>query len=207
MSHGLTPGEISGEALRYAREQKRLTMREVEDLGGPSFGYQSDVERGRKPNVSKQKLDPWVAILDISVAFARGAIPRFDRNPAACQGLAADVGAWVLKQMAMPEWASLTTLQRLQVVLDRVANHSERFNPVMLAYALRLEVDVLREMIAGTQYIPDLQIPALTALTGLPEAVLRGADPDLMQAYLEAVTLAHCKGISPGQLKAMVDRE
>lgn len=179
-------------------------MQEVSLNGGPCKGYQSEVERGKKHEVSAATLTVWVARLKVTLAFVREELERYHSDPDRYQGLAGDVGHWVAEHRE--EWVQLSGADRLRYVLRRITL-SRHFTPVVLAYHLHLDLRVLDEMILGRLPIPPEQVRALAGLTGVPVATLVGESDEVVlpgqwQAVLE---LAMRKGIKPDELKRWIE--
>jgi transcriptional regulator with XRE-family HTH domain len=199
---------VLGERIRFAREQQEMTMGMVRVRGGPSKGYQSDVENGNKSEVRAPTLSRWVRVLKVTHAFVRGEIPHYHSDPDACRGLALDVGDSVRSHLCTPEWQEMTALDMQRQVMSLVATTSKQVPRAVLAYVLNLDLVVLDKMIQGEIPIPKEQIAALAGMTRLSEALLMGGpldDADLLQGYLEALHLAHQKRIPPSELRTLVE--
>ena len=56
---------IMGDEIKYARQHKGMTMRQVHNGGGPSLTYQSDVERGKLEGVSVRCFFRWAEAIGV----------------------------------------------------------------------------------------------------------------------------------------------
>lgn len=170
-------------------------MRWVRDHGGPSLGYQSEVEHRKKDEVRSGLLMTWAGILNVTEAFARGQVPRYADGRVACRGIAADVAALVA---ADPAWlAGLEPLQRCREVLRLIADRSKQTPRVVLAHVLGLTLRSLDAMLVGDIPVARDLIPAMADLTTVPESFLRSGEvggpgefqltPDLRTAIWQAL--------------------
>ncbi|HYG59275.1 MAG TPA: helix-turn-helix domain-containing protein, partial [Symbiobacteriaceae bacterium] len=75
---------VRGELLRWAREQQRLSLRQVAQRGGPCPAHQSEFERGKKRETTSRMLEHWVKALNVTEAFARGQVFRYLEGPDRC---------------------------------------------------------------------------------------------------------------------------
>ena len=201
---GMTP--IRGELLKWAREQRGLTMRNVYDAGGPSVSYQCEVEKGRKRNVHGEKLSRWLRVLDVPEAFVRGNRQPYHEAPAETKGLAADIRDELLALQATPRWAAMRTQERLRTVLQRLTR-ARHLTTLVLAYVLGLDLDALDAMLTGTLDIPKDQVGAIADLTLLdPADLLEGvSDRQLIDAYGPVMRLAFLRGIPAEAFQRWLD--
>lgn len=180
-------------------------MRWIQEHGGPSLGYQSEVETLKKREVSSEVLSTWLSLLNITEAFARGEIPTYAEDPNACRGLAGDVGALVQSGAPdLPDWGSLSTLDRARHLLHQVSARSAKLPRLVLAHTLGVELKSLEAMIDGTAPIVLHQLQALTGLTALPEEFFKtgrlGEDHAVrMQALSRQMTV---NSVTPEELSA-----
>lgn len=156
-------GPIQGDIIKWAREQRGLTMRQVQDADeeAPSCAYQSEVEQGKKTDIHGDKLKVWLRILDMPEALVRGAHPRYHADPALARGLAPKLTDEVLMLAATPHWATLQAADRLRTVLRLLVDH---LTDLVVAYVLGLDLEDLKGMIAGTIPIPEAQVRAIADL-------------------------------------------
>lgn len=195
---------VRGNLLRWARTEQGLTMQQVRARGGPCPGYQSEVEKGIKAEVRHDLLGTWSRILGITVSFARGEVPRFTRDPAACRGLAGYVGDLVRNR---PGWADLGPPERTRQVLLLIPDEGERLPRVVLAYVLNLTVETLDAMMTGRHPIMETQMRAISELTTLPGHFFQHGDLDeenLLGSYLPALRAAQKAGIGPERLADLI---
>lgn len=198
-------GSLRGDLIKWAREEQRLTMRWVADHGGPCLGYQSEVENKKKAEVRWDKLTPWIKALNVTEPFVRGHLARYIDDPAACRGLAADVGQLIAESEI--DWGAMPYNERARQVLCLISRESRQLPRVVLAYVLNLELESLDALMSGTISLTPYLIEALGELTTLPESFFRhgirstGPVPD----YAVAVEAARQRGISPDQLLRMIE--
>ena len=198
---------IHGDRIKFARVEQGLTMSQIADKGGPSKSYQSEVESGKKTAVSTPVLTLWLKKLNISAPFVYGLTSCYHTDPGGCLGMAFDVGRWFRERRHLAEWNHLTPGERLRQVLWQIAHQSLFFTEVSLAYTLKLDLESLRGMLNGTIRIPHTQVSAIACLTLIPEDWLLGGDTEeaLLQLYHDVIASAHRKGISPGQLRSLIE--
>lgn len=186
-------------------------MRQVYDQGGPSLGYQSEVEREIKQEVSSDVLASWVRILKVTAAFARGQVPRWRENPTACAGLAGPLALAIAEgRPHHPDWRSLSPQDRMREVLCLIARDCSNLPRVVLAHVLGLSVVTLDAMMMGGH--PIMQEPAqiIASLTPLPDSfwlngeVERSEDSALLARYLVPLRLADKAGITPEEMTAWI---
>ncbi|HWI62341.1 MAG TPA: hypothetical protein VNT75_10920, partial [Symbiobacteriaceae bacterium] len=113
-------------------------MREVYLAGGPSIGYQCEVENGKKQHVHTDKLAAWLGILAVPEALVRGHYRPYHEAPA--RGLAASIRDELLALQSTPEWAAMRTQERLMVALRSLTGALTK--PVT-AYVLGLDFEAL----------------------------------------------------------------
>lgn len=145
-------GKVVGKLLKSAREQQGLTMRDVQLRGGPAPGYQSEVEKGQKNEVSAEKLYGWCRALGVTPAFARGQIPLLEpTNPGRCRGLA----GWVEPEIraGLAEFEAMSPPERVRRVLRMIANSPE-LPTVVLAHVMGLEVRSLLSLLYDPATFP-----------------------------------------------------
>ncbi|MGE5674467.1 MAG: hypothetical protein ACM3XM_11335, partial [Mycobacterium leprae] len=118
------PAGLNGERIRWARTQQERTLRWIEANGGPSVGYQSEVEQGHKREVRSATLGTWVQLLHVTESFVRGEFPRYREHPDECHGLAADAGALALVEGAL--LARLSPQERVRHILQVIADHARK---------------------------------------------------------------------------------
>jgi transcriptional regulator with XRE-family HTH domain len=209
--HGASLGGIRGELLRWARTEQSLTMREVQRRGGPSPGYQSEVENGTKTEVRSSLLAAWVRALSVTEAFARGELPVYRHNPAQCIGLAAHA-AFLISAKGHPDWPSLSPSARVHRVLVLITQEPQTLPRIVLAHVLGLPVSSLERMIRGELSLLKEQMQALAVLTALPERFFKSGtlEPDQGelddQEYLPVLRDARLAGITPEQLREWIRR-
>jgi hypothetical protein len=194
---------VRGDLLRWARKQQKLTMRWIYANDGPSPGYQSEVENGKKREVLSDMLSSWVALLNVSEAFARGQISRYQENPSACTGLAADICALL---PSGHQWSSLTEQQRVRQVLRLVAYESRHVPRVVLAWVLDLELRTLDNVISGQHPVMPQHLQAAGHLTALPITAFTHSPADPLEQYLPVLHRAMELGVTPQELLEMIER-
>lgn len=204
---------VHGQLLQWAREQQDLTMRWINDHGGPSLGYQSEVERGIKQEVSSEVLASWVKLLGVTPAFARGQVPRHREDPAACAGLAYAVALSVVDgREDHPDWRALSPEERMREIIRRIPRDCPALPRVVLAYVLDLSLPTLDAIMLGSHPILREPAQALTNLVPLPDAfwqrgeVEAPAETERLHRYADAVRLAEAKGITPEEMLTWVRR-
>jgi transcriptional regulator with XRE-family HTH domain len=217
-------GYVRGERIKWVREQLELTMRQVKERGGPSLGYQSEVEHGKKVEVRSDVLSDWIRTLGVNESFVRGEIPRYIDDPAACRGLAADVAHLIASgQVRHIEWVELSGLERARQVLWLVSTRSRKLPRVVLAWVLGIEVATLDAMVNGQVPLVQWAMQSLVELTTLSEEFFKFgvvgrlseeaaletaaalAEPDAVeQAYRDIIDLALRRGLTPAGLRALV---
>lgn len=174
--------KVVGERLKWAREQQGMTMQDVEDRGGPAKGYQSEVEKGKKTEVSTFKLGAWCRVLKITPAFARGQIPQLEPaepwGPWRCRGLA----GWVEPEIRHnhPELLDGNVLpyERVRSVLQLITTSEELPLPV-LAHVLAMDVKALHALIYDRLNPPTLyQMKQVAILTAIPARFFRFGELD-----------------------------
>jgi len=197
---------IRGDLVRWAREQRGLTIREVYLRGGPSIGYQSEVENGRKRDVHVSMLSKWLQILDVSERFVRGAYRPYHKEPALSRGLAGDITDELRALQASPTWSATSTQERLRKALHRLCNARE-FSPLIVAYVLGLDLKALDDMLVGALAIPKEQVEAIATLTLLdPTDLLEGvSDRQILDAYGPIMRMALERGIPADQLQRWIE--
>lgn len=199
-------GPIRGDLIKWAREQRGLTLRAVYDQGGPSIGFQSEIENGRKREVHKNKLDRWLEILGASEAFIRGAYTPYHKDQAAAKGLASDMTDSIRALQAGPEWGYMSTNARLITVMRSITK-ARKLSALILAHVLSLDLVALEHMLAGTHPIPKEQIGAMADLVLLRPAELLAAVPDqhLLDQYGPVMRLALEKGVPADLIQQWLD--
>lgn len=201
------PVGVRGSLLKWARRQQGLTMRQVRERGGPCPAYQSEVENGVKAEVTTELLLSWVGALGVTIAFARGDLPRVAQEPARCVGLAAGV----IPHLEGRDWAALTPLDRTRQVLNLIPAACDHLPRLVLAHVMGLEREALEAMMGGSHPILQMPMEALCTMTTLSEGFFREgvgipSDQADLEEYLPAVQLARRAGITPEQLVTVVRR-
>lgn len=178
--------------LRWAREQQNLTLRDVRALGGPSLGYLSEMEKGKKDHPDPELLDTLLTILNISEGFALGQIPQYTDDPVRCRGLASDVAPRIRGDESL---RTMGVLERSCHALRVICTESAQVKKVDVAYILGTAVATLNDLLSGTFPIKLEQMRILADLTGLPEVFfLKGLDET---SYQPLVDLAMGLGLTP----------
>lgn len=205
--------QVVGRLLQWAREEQEYTMRWVYEHGGPSPGYQSEVERGLKQEVSSEVLGSWVHILGITPAFARGQVPSVHENPVACAGLARSIALAIAEgRPDHPDWAALDPVERVREVLCQISRHCPHLPRVVLAHVLGLSLSALDAMMLGHHPILKEPAQAIALLTTLGDPFWLFGEreqPDesgLIHRYLVPIRLATQMGITPEQMTAWIRR-
>lgn len=188
-------------------------MRWVNDQGGPSLGYQSEVERGIKQEVSSDVLAAWVQILNVTTAYARGQVPRYRDNPTGCAGMARAVALAIAEgRPNLPDWKALSPAGRMREVLCLIGRECATLPRVVLAHVLGVSVAALDAMMVGSHPILREPAQAIVALTTLPDGfwlhgeVTRPEEADLVVRYLAPLRLAEQEGITPEEMTAWIRR-
>lgn len=151
---------VRGDLIRYARCEQRLTMRRVQEQGGPSPGLQSAVERGLRHDVSADTLSRWAKALNITCDFARGVTPSL-RDGVAPIGLAREISGLLRHRPPLDH----SIQERARHVLY-LTSRSQHLPEVVLSYVLDLRLNDLRQMISGVKPVPEPILCALSALIG-----------------------------------------
>ncbi len=182
-------------------------MRWVHDNGGPSLGYQSEVERNKKQEVRSDLLARWTRLLNITVPFARGQIPRYHDNPRACQGLAADIRELIVNSADTAVWAVMPATQRPREVLRLIASQSVNLPRVVVAHTLGVELRTLEAMMDCSHPIQQEHLTAMIGLTTLPAHFFKTGMlyDSLMELYRSPLQLAHAEGVTPEELVELID--
>jgi hypothetical protein len=170
---------IRGDLIRWARSQQQLSTRYVRDRRGPSLGYQSEVENGKKSEVRSSVLARWIDVLNITEAFARGQIPPYSQDPSACRGLAGDVGELV--KLGSPTailWLELDTCDRVIQLLRLITRESRNLPRVVLAYVLGLELASLDALLLAKLPVTQQHLQITAHLTTLPPLFLLSGQRD-----------------------------
>jgi hypothetical protein len=199
---------LRGDLIKWAREEQGLTMRWVADHGGPCLGYQSEVENKKKAEVRWDKLTSWMRALNVTEAFVRGQIPRYNDDPDGCRGLAADTGKAVKESER--DWASFSIGERARQVLCLISRESRKLPRVVLAHVLGLELRTLDALMSGELPFVPHQIKALSELTTLPEAFFTHGVREMVAAespadYATVIEVARQRGISPSDLLHLIE--
>ncbi len=188
-------------------------MRWVNDRGGPSLGYQSEVERGIKQEVSSDVLASWVELLGVTPAFARGQVPRYRENPAACAGMAHAVALSIMEgRPDHPDWRALGAEERVREVLRRIVRDCPALPRVALAYLLDLSLLTFDAIMLGTHPILREQAEAIMGLVALPDSFWKSgeienpADIEQLRRFQEAIRLAEARGITPEEMITWIRR-
>lgn len=200
-------GAVDGNLIKWAREQQELTLRTVLDRGGPSIGFQSEVERGRKTEVSAKILQTWVKILGVTEAFARGEVVAYNKEPAECRGFAGDVVSVVMADPA--NWAAMGSMERFRNVLWTIGTRSRKAPRVVLAYVLGLELESLDRLLNGDMIPAQALVKAVAELTTLPEEFFRVGRlerADVRRTYDPVIDLALAEGLTPDDLEHLIRR-
>lgn len=197
---------IRGDIIRWVRQQRALNMRTVHDRGGPTPAYQSAVETGVKTDVSGNMLKRWLAVLDVSEPFVRGAYPRYHQEPWAVNVLPAGAVAAARALLLNPLWEAKGAAERARDTLRALAN-AGGLTPTILAYMLDVDVVIIHEWLAEQRDIPKDQVEAMAALTQLSEKeILNGLSPQqLLDAYGSTMVRAFQQGISAETLNRLLD--
>lgn len=205
--------KVRGDLLQWAREQQDFTMRWVNDQGGPSLGYQSEVERGLKREVSSNVLAAWVRILRVTPAFARGQVPRYRENPTGCAGMARPVALAIVEgRPNHPDWKGLNPEERMREALRLIGQECPALPRVVLAHVLGVSVVTLDAMMLGTHPIMPEPARAIMSLTTLPDEFWvhgeteRPGESGLLGRYLAPLRLAEQKGITPEEMTDWIRR-
>jgi hypothetical protein len=193
--------------IKWAREEQGLTMRWVAEHGGPCLGYQSEVENKKKAEVRSDKLTRWIKALNVTEQFVRGHIQRYLDEPAACRGLAADVGKMVLESGR--NWTTLTVGERAREVLCLISRESRQLPRVVLAHVLGVELRSLDALMSGEMPFAPLLVKALSDLTTLPESFYTHGIREMVAAeaqadYTVVIEVARQEGISPAALLTLI---
>jgi hypothetical protein len=187
-------------------------MRNVQERGGPCPGYQSEVENGKKGEVSSAQLLPWTQALGITVAFARGELPRYRTDPARCRGLAGEIASLVSGPSLRADLVTLPPMERARRVLRLMADRVASLPPVVLTWVLGIQVRQLQEMMYGDVDIDRYHLTMIVELTTLPrtffltEVQESATDAILTERYLPVIRLADQMGMSPETLEALIRR-
>lgn len=200
---------VRGDLIRWARTEQSLTMRVIHDRGGPSPGYQSEVENGAKSEVRSTLLARWAKALDVTEGFIRGSLPVYREHPAECRGLAGHVAARIAAGGPdLPDWASLAPLERARQVLQLVTRESPILPRVVAAHVLGLSLDAFDRIAAGELPMVKDLAAAVADLTALPTPFFRfgrltyPSDELDWPQYADAVREVVAAGISPEELRA-----
>jgi transcriptional regulator with XRE-family HTH domain len=197
---------VRGDLLRWAREQQGFSSRYVEARGGPSRSYLSEVENGRKREVSSTVLACWVRILNVTEAFARGQLARYKDDPDLVAGLAAEIGAIVTSGgAAQPYWAGMSERERVREVLCLIAQQSKHLPRVVLAWVLDLQVTSADALLLGEYPVMPQHREAAAALTLLAESFFSHGMSAGYEPYIPVFLRALELGISPQELLLLIE--
>jgi transcriptional regulator with XRE-family HTH domain len=167
----VTAWRLRGDLIRWAREQQGLTMKDVHARAGITPGYQSEVERGDKNEVSCNYLSRWLRTLHINELFAHGQIPRYREDPNRVHGLGMDAHPCLKAYLESEEGRRDRATRWVAKALQLVSAHSDRVPRVVLAYVMDLSVDTLDNMMLGQILVNRAQVKILAHLLGLPHDV------------------------------------
>lgn len=182
-------------------------MRWVRDHGGPSPGYQCEVEQGTKTEVRSDLLSAWVRALGVTESFARGQVPEYLHDPQACRGLAAYVLARVSADPT--PWKLHSPTERVRQVLRLIMAGPTPLPRVVLTRTLGLELNSFDALIAGQMPIVATVRRAVADMTTLHDGFFHygelesGDDHELIGRYLPALRLAQRAGITPEELEKL----
>lgn len=193
---------VRGDRIHWARTQQGITMRWIKDHGGPSLGYQSEVEHGKKSEVRSELLFAWARLLNVTEPFLRGQLSRYDERPGSCRGLAGNTGLILMGRR--PDWAHMGPMERTQEVLRLTALESPQLPRVVLAYVLGLELNTLDEMMIGKLPLVKNLVLKLADLTALPMQFFMTGQVSVEDDYLEAIREAKAAGLSPDDLCRLI---
>lgn len=170
-------------------------MREVQSLGGPAPGYQSEVETGKKVDVHPRTLGPWVEVLGVTVPFAEGALPTGTGNPSALRHLALQLEPAIREAVLDdPAWTTTRLDMRVRLVLRTIAGRSKALPPLVLAHVLGAGLSELESVLEGTHSVPAEWAQIAAYLIDIPVSDLiplqsGGQDPDAHMAARLAAKL------------------
>lgn len=204
-------GSVRGDLLKWAREQQELTMRWIQQQGGPGLGYQSEVEHCKKTEVRSKLLRPWVSALHVTEAFARGQVRKYSESPEACRGLAGEVYALVAADRRT-DWSAMSPPDRVRHVLKLTAFHCASTPPIVLAYVLDLELTALEAILSGRLPVMDHLRQALLDLTTLPDSFFRSGllhsagEAAEIEEFLPVLQVAARLGYTPDDLMELIRR-
>lgn len=189
--------KVRGDLIHWAREQKGWSMRQVHSLKGPCPAFQSEVERGIKPEVSRKMLIRWATLLGVTPRFLCGEVPRYADSPELCAGLARGVAPKLRQEVT----GGLAT-ERIAKALRLISLHSEHLPPLVLAWCLNLELRTLDAIIAG-EVKPTIHLArAVAALCSLDlDSLLTGGST----AYQQVMESARQQGVSPQALVELLE--
>jgi len=198
---------VRGDLLLWAREEQARTMRWVRQNGGPSPGYQSEVEHGAKTEVGSELLAAWVKALQITESFARGQVPVFHDQPGRCRGLAGHVVDFIISGgPGEQNWVAFSPMERTRRVLQLITRPPSPLPRVVLAKTLGVSLKALDAMMLGQLPILPVPMRAVAELTALPEGFFkfgvmpRSDEAELLDRFLPALRLAEKAGITPEEL-------
>jgi transcriptional regulator with XRE-family HTH domain len=204
-------GAIRGDLLKWARNERGLSLRKLSAQIGVAFSYLSELENGKKTAVRTDRLVLLVEALGVTDAFARGRMPRYLNDPAACRGLAGACINRVSSELESDTWTRLSVSARLGRVLSLVAEHSASLPRLVLAYVLGISLESLEGYIQGAfQAPPRHLLTAVSDLIGLPETVFMGGrtqslEPErILNELLPAIEMAVRAKVPTGELKALI---
>lgn len=198
---------IRGDIIRWVRTERGLTMDAVRDRGGPTKAYQSAVENGTKTNVSRRMLQKWLAILEVTEPFVRGAYPRYHQEPDSTTAvLPAGVIAAAATLPLDPAWELLGPEDRARRTLEALCRVNG-LTPTVWAYVLNVQVMIIREWLSGAKAIPKDQVEAIAAVTRLSEKeILAGVSlKQLWDMYGPTVVRAYQRHVSAETLDRLLD--
>jgi len=190
--------------IHWARKELNLTMRQVQQRGGPAPSYQSEVENGNKQNPQPDATVRWMKALDVTERFVLGEIFNYHDHPEKCRGLAADVASRIRSDQSLK---ILGALARFRTVLRIICWESQHITRVVAAYIFGVKLATLDDMLAGTIPYQAEWLQILADLTTLPEMFFRhGAFPEEIEEYVPLIIKLQKQGLSPDQVAERLDR-
>lgn len=201
---------VRGDLLRWARNQRGLSLRHVKTLGGPSIAFQCEIENHKKTEVSTKVLERWVEVLGVTVDFAQGRVPRFVGEEQACRGFLREVAAKIRAgEPEAPDWPRLSATERVRRVLRLAV--AELGSDLGLAHLLGLDIQALQAMMAGQVLIQPEMLHTVAHVSTLPldflkRGVRQNDEETPLAAFREGIRLALQKQITPSELQWVISQ-
>lgn len=215
------PQATMGERLAWARNQQGLILSQVSERSGLAIGYISQLEKGAKQNPTMRAVDKLAGALGVTKAFIMGEVPtpNFDGS------MPSTGHAHEIRRSFVGYLESLPSGERQRITTESVENRfarvveflcgelPERFTRVVVAFQLGVSVRGLNDILERNCLVTPMLLKQMSNITGIPESFFATgrfdtagpSSPDDLNRYLEALLRARQKGLTPGQLLALIE--